>query len=94
MDAKLAFSSSTHLGQCFKAKKIYDLAIKEFENAGKKPGVSAGDRLNVLYETANCYEEMEKWPDALAIYKKILEKDFAFRDVSTKVDEIQNRIDS
>ena len=92
VDAKLAFPSSRYLGHCFKTKKIYDLAIKEFENAGKKPGVSAGDRMGVLYETANCYEEMEKWSDALAIYKKILEKDFAFKDVSAKVDEIQKRI--
>jgi tetratricopeptide (TPR) repeat protein len=94
MDAKLAFSSSLYLGNCFKAKKIYDMAISEFENAGNKPGASQNDRLGVLYETADCYVEMKKLPDALAIYKKILNKDFAFKDVSAKVDEIQNQIDS
>jgi len=94
VDSKLAFSSSQHLALCFKMKKIYDLAIKEFENAGKKPGASQGDRLGVQYDMAQCYEEMEKWSDALAIYKNILEKDFGFRDVSTKVEEIQNRISS
>lgn len=94
VDAKLAFPSSKYLAQSFKRKKLYDLSIKEFENAGKKPGVSQADKLGVIYETAGCYEEMENWSEALAIYKSILEKDFAFKDVSAKVDEIQNRIKS
>lgn len=89
-DARLAFRSSEYLGHCFKHKKLYDMAIREFENAAKKSGSNASDRLNVLYETANCYISSNNKAKALDVYKHILEKDFGFKDVASKVEALQN----
>ncbi len=89
-DARLAFRSSEYLGHCFKHKKLYDMAIREFENAAKKSGANASDRLNVLYETAICYQSADNKAKALDVYKHILEKDFGFKDVASKVEALQN----
>lgn len=92
VDAKLSFKSSQYLGHCFKAKKLYDIAIKEFYAAAKKPGANTKDRLNVQYEVGNCYLEINKVQEALDVFKKILEKDFGFKDVADQVESLQNKL--
>jgi tetratricopeptide (TPR) repeat protein len=88
-DARLAFRSSQYLGHCFKNKKLFDMAITEFTNASKRPGANASDRLNVLYEMAICHELAENKAEALAAFKAILEKDFGFKDVASRVEALQ-----
>jgi tetratricopeptide (TPR) repeat protein len=87
-DARLAFRSNVYLGHCFKQRKLYDMAIKEFTNASKRSGGSKTDKLNVQYEIALCYENAEKKAEALDVYKSILEKDFGFRDVAQRVETL------
>lgn len=87
-DARLAFRSNVYLGHCFKQKKLYDMAIKEFTNASKRSGGSKTDKLNVQYEIALCYENDERKAEALDVYKSILEKDFGFRDVAARVEAL------
>jgi tetratricopeptide (TPR) repeat protein len=93
-DANLSFKSCEYLGHCFKTKKLYDMAIKEYNNAYNKPGVKSNDQLNVLNEIGDCYVETKKLPEALDIFKKILEKDFGFKDISEKVQQLQEKLDS
>jgi len=87
-DARLAFRSNVYLGHCFKQKKLYDMAINEFSNASKRSGGSKTDKLNVQYEIAQCYESDDRKPEALDVYKSILEKDFGFRDVAARVETL------
>jgi tetratricopeptide (TPR) repeat protein len=88
-DARLSFRSSTYLGHCYKHKKLYDMAIKEFVGATKKAGASASDRLSAQYEAAICYEADGKSSEALDLFKAILEKDFGFKDVAARVEALQ-----
>jgi tetratricopeptide (TPR) repeat protein len=53
-DANLSFKSSEYLGHCFKIKKLFDMAINEYNNAYKKPGVNSQNKLNVLNEIGDC----------------------------------------
>ncbi len=91
-DARLGFSSARNLGLCFKAKKIFDMAIQQFQQAGQKSGAKAQDRLDVLYEIALCHEELEQPDKALAVFKQILEKDYSFKDTSQRVEELQKAL--
>jgi tetratricopeptide (TPR) repeat protein len=93
-DANLSFKSGELLGHCFKEKKIFDLAINEFENASKKPGVKISEKLSVMSEIGDCYYLTKKLPEALDIFKKILEKDYGFKDISKRVEQLQEEIDS
>ena len=91
-DARLSFRSSQYLGHCYKYKGLFDMAIREFDNAAKKPGANASERMGVLYEAADCYEKAGKLPEALDLFKSILEKDFGFKDVVSKVEALQKKI--
>lgn len=88
-DARLSFRSSKYLGHCYRYKKLYDMAYTEFEAAAKKPGATSSDKLDVMYEAANCLELQGKADDALAKFKSILEKDFGFKDVAARVEALQ-----
>lgn len=87
-DARLSFRSNQYLGHSFKQKKLWDMAIKEFQNASKRPTASGKDRLSVVYETAVCYEMSGRKPEALEVFKSILEKDFGFKDVAARVEAL------
>jgi tetratricopeptide (TPR) repeat protein len=91
-DARLSFKSNQYLGHCFKHKKLFDMAIKEFINASKRSTATSNDRLSVMYEVANCYEMSERKEEALDVFKKILEKDFGFKDVSTRVEVLSKEV--
>ena len=90
-DSGLAFKSAQSLGYCFKAKKLYDMAIKEFMEAAGKPTASLTDRLAVQNEAGDCYLELHQVDKALEIFKKILEKDYGFKDVAKKVEQLTNK---
>ena len=88
-DARLSFKSSQYLGHCYKHKKLFDMAVKEFLGAVKKPGATASDRLSAQYEAAVCFEADQKPSEALDLFKSILEKDFGFKDVAARVEALQ-----
>jgi tetratricopeptide (TPR) repeat protein len=88
-DARLSFKSSQYLGHCYKHKKLFDMAVREFLGAVKKPGATASDRLGAQYEAASCYEADGKSSEALDLFKSILEKDFGFKDVAARVEALQ-----
>lgn len=89
-DSTLAFKSAQYLGLCFKSKRLYDMAIKEFMEAAQKPTASLTDRLGVQNEAGDCFLELKQVDKALEIYKKILEKDYAFKDVAKKVEQLSS----
>ena len=91
-DARLSFKSSNYLGHCYKNKGLFDMAVREFDSASKKSGANASERMGVLYEAADCYEKAGKLTEALDLYKSILEKDFGFKDVVSKVESLQKKI--
>lgn len=91
-DAKYGFSSAYHLGLSFKAKKLFDLAIDQFNEAAKKPGIKPSERMEVHYESGICYLSQKKNDEALVIFKKILEKDYGYKDVAAQVEALQSKV--
>lgn len=74
------------LAQTFKAKKMYDLAIKQLEDALVDLASMDDTKKQVLYEKGLIHELMEKKQEALDSFKQIYELDYGYRDVAKKVE--------
>ncbi len=87
-DANHGFKSTMLLGLSFKAKSLFDMAIHQFEDAQKKPGVKTSNRIEIQYEIGLCHVELKQRDLAIDVFKKILERDFGYRDVASRVEEL------
>ncbi|MBF0245772.1 MAG: tetratricopeptide repeat protein [Planctomycetes bacterium] len=88
VDPRLGYKAGTCLGLAFKKKNLFDMAITQFEEASRRSNISQNDRLSVLYEIGLCQMELKQPAKALDIFKSILERDFGYRDVAQKVEQI------
>ncbi|MGE3164347.1 MAG: tetratricopeptide repeat protein [Planctomycetota bacterium] len=89
-DPKFAIESNYRIGQCFFAKKLYDLAIKQYNTA--LGGVSEADSplaKNLRYDLATAHLGKGERDKALEYFEEVMSVDIGFRDVSRKVDEIR-----
>lgn len=78
-------ASLVGLGRCFKAKKLYDLAVAQFNTAKGELGAMDDTKKDVIYELGACYELMAKPEAAIAEFKAIYSEDIGFRDVAEKI---------
>jgi tetratricopeptide (TPR) repeat protein len=82
---KVRVQAITGMGKALKARKMFDLAVAQFQSA-KSELVSMDDvKKDVLYELAVCFEAMGKKQEAIAEYKVIYSEDIGFRDVADKI---------
>ncbi len=73
------------LGRCFKTKRLFDLAVTQF-NAAKTELTTMDDtKKDVIYELGTCYELMGKADAAIDEFKVIYSEDIGFRDVAEKI---------
>jgi tetratricopeptide (TPR) repeat protein len=79
------------LGRCFKAKKLYDLAIAQFATAKAELGVMDDRKKDVIYELGACLELMGRSDAAIAEFKAIYSEDIGFRDVAEKINAFYAR---
>lgn len=89
-DPKYAIESNYRIGQCFAAKKLYDLAIKQYNAA--LGGVSEQDSTlakKLRYDLATAHLEKGDSDKALEYYEEVMSVDIGFLDVSQKVDQIR-----
>lgn len=87
-DPKHRVASLQMLGRAFAGKGILDLAIKQYSEAAEKIAGMTDQRKEILYELAGVHERNGSSPDALAIFKTILEADFNYRDVRGRIDRL------
>ncbi len=82
---KVRIAAITGMGKSLKARKMFDLAVAQFQVA--KSELSSMDDLKkeVIYQLAQCYEAMGKKEEAIAEYKIIYSDDIGFRDVADKI---------
>jgi tetratricopeptide (TPR) repeat protein len=73
------------LGRCFKAKRLYDLAIAQFNTAKGELNTMDDTKKDVIYELGSCYELMGKPDAAIEEFKVIYSEDIGFRDVADKI---------
>ncbi|HEY8932372.1 MAG TPA: tetratricopeptide repeat protein [Rariglobus sp.] len=82
---KVRISAITGMGKALKARKMFDLAVAQFQTAkAELPGMDDLKK-DVIYELASCYESMGKKTEAIAEYKIIYSEDIGFRDVADKI---------
>jgi tetratricopeptide (TPR) repeat protein len=84
-------SSLIGLGRCFKAKKLYDLAIAQLNTAKNDLSTMDDTKKEVIYELGLCYELMGKPELAIEEFKVIYSEDIGFRDVADKVNAFYSK---
>jgi tetratricopeptide (TPR) repeat protein len=78
-------ASLVGLGRCFKAKKLFDLAVSQLSTAKKELAQMDDTKKDVIYELGACFELMGKADAAIAEFKEIYSEDIGFRDVADKI---------
>jgi tetratricopeptide (TPR) repeat protein len=78
-------SSLVGLGRCFKAKKLFDLAVAQLTTAKNELTTMDDAKKDIIYELGTCYELMGKAEAAIAEFKVIYSEDIGFRDVADKI---------
>jgi len=91
-DPRRKIAAMNHVGFCFFAKGWIDDAIDVFTKAIDSHEIkddAVGKELR--YNLAQAYEQLGDTHKALDIYRKIAQLDFAYRDVSRRVDMLRSK---
>lgn len=82
---KVRIAALAGMGRALKARKMFDLAVAQFQTAKSELQVMDDLKKDVIYLLAECYEGMGKKEAAIAEYKIIYSEDIGFRDVADKI---------
>ncbi|WP_411826320.1 tetratricopeptide repeat protein [Luteolibacter sp. AS25] len=74
------------LGRTFRAKSMYDIAIKQLTDALSDLHGMDGTKKEILYEKGLIHSEMDDKQAALDSFKQIYEVDYGYRDVAERVE--------
>jgi tetratricopeptide (TPR) repeat protein len=74
------------LGRTFKAKSMFDLALKQLSDALADLHAMDNIKKEVLHEKGLIHEEMGDKAAALDCFKQIYEVDYGYRDVAQRVE--------
>jgi tetratricopeptide (TPR) repeat protein len=88
---RVRVASLIGLGRCFKAKKLHDLAVAQFNAARIELGAMDEVKKDVVYQLGACFELMGKPDEAIAEYKAIYSEDIGFRDVAEKINAFYSK---
>jgi tetratricopeptide (TPR) repeat protein len=78
-------ASLVGLGRCFKAKKLFDLAVAQLTTAKAEIPQMDDAKKDVIYELGSCLELMGRSDAAITEFKIIYSEDIGFRDVAEKI---------
>jgi tetratricopeptide (TPR) repeat protein len=84
---KVRISALGGMGKALKARKMFDLAVQQFQTAKAELPTMDDLKKDVIYQLAECYEGMGRKDDAITEYKLIYSDDIGFRDVADKINE-------
>lgn len=74
------------LARCFKAKGMFDLAVKQLSDALADLQAMDGTKKEILYEKGIMHDEMGDKASALESFKQIYEVDYGYRDIAQRVE--------
>ena len=77
------------LGVCFKRKQMTKVAIQWFERGLKIPNRPEDEYQALRYDIALCYEELGEPDKALDVYMEVYGIDVSYREVASKIKELQ-----
>ena len=75
------------LGQCYMAKGMLDLSVKQFQEAASEILAMDQTKKEILYSLGLVFEKMGKKDDSLKCMKDIYEVDYGYRDVAHRVEQ-------
>jgi len=82
---KVRIAALGGMGRALKARKMFDLAVQQFQTAKNELPTMDDLKKDVIYQLAECYEGMGRQEDAINEYKLIYSEDIGFRDVADKI---------
>ena len=82
---KVRLAALAGMGKALKARKMFDLAVQQFQTAKSEIPTMDDLKKDIIYQLAECYEGMGKAEDAINEYKLIYSDDIGFRDVADKI---------
>jgi tetratricopeptide (TPR) repeat protein len=82
---KVRISALAGMGRALKARKMYDLAVQQFQTAKAELPTMDDLKKDIIYQLAECYEGMGRREDAINEFKLIYSEDIGFRDVADKI---------
>lgn len=82
---KVRVAAITGMGRALKARRMFDLAVAQFQLAKSELPQMDDLKKDVIYELATCFESMGKKEEAITEYKIIYSEDIGFRDVADKI---------
>lgn len=77
-----------HLALCFRAKGLLDMAAMQLEQALEQLPAMNSEKVGILYELAEIYQEEGKLDDAAKLFKEVYRVDVTFREISKKIEGI------
>ena len=86
-DPKRKIDSLNYLGLCFQRKKIFDLAITQFQKALEQAPNSDWE-MQLRYNLIESLKSLGKIQEAKEECKKIMNVDISYKDVSKKLEEL------
>ena len=78
-------ASLNFLGQCFEREGLHDIAVDQYLKALEELPMMDGQKKEITYNLANCYETLGDQEKALTEFKKIIAVDIGFKDVRQRV---------
>lgn len=76
-----------YLGMCFRSKKQYDVAMRQFEAALAEIPIMDANKKKVLYEIGSLQEMRGEKQKALDTFMQIYQVDIGYRDVAAKIEQ-------
>jgi tetratricopeptide (TPR) repeat protein len=74
------------LGRCYRNLEMFDLAMKQLEEASKEIVSMDAMKKDIVYNLGLVYEQMGDSEKSLAAMKQIYEADYGYRDVADRVE--------
>ncbi|MBA3685330.1 MAG: tetratricopeptide repeat protein [Planctomycetes bacterium] len=89
-DPRLRKQSHRYLGHCFTKKRLFDLAIQQYESYLKLCEDDSVDEAKLVrFSRARLYEESGKKAEAIADYTRIVEMDLGYKDAAARLSALQ-----
>lgn len=82
---KVRIAALAGMGKALKARKMFDLAVQQFQTAKSEIPVMDDLKKDIIYQLAECYEGMGRQEEAISEFKLIYSEDIGFRDVADKI---------
>ncbi len=74
-----------HLALCFRRKGLFDMAAMQLEQALELLPSMNAEKMGVVYELAEIYQEEGKLEEAARLFKEVYRVDVTFRDIDAKI---------